>query len=127
MLRTPTPAPGEWQGPQMPCPVQGTPCQHPALGASAPFCGVEWGALVLGRKGLGKAIREQGSHLVFLDIRGLWVTAHVDVTRCRVGRAGHVHAEHKGSVPTGEVSALLSWSQDLEWELSLVLNSVPWT
>lgn len=69
--------------------LQGTPgwrAAHELLealfrswGFLAPFVSVEWGTLVPGMEGLGRAVREKGrgSDLLFLGIRGLCVKAHV--------------------------------------------------
>lgn len=48
-------------------------------GFLAPFVSVEWGTLVPEMEGLGRAVREKGwgSDLLFLDIRGLCVKAHI--------------------------------------------------
>ena len=67
----------------------GAPCQRPARAPLGHFCGVE-GATGHRKEELGRAVRGGGwrNHLVFLDIRGLGVTAHVVVTHCRVGELG---------------------------------------
>lgn len=66
----------------------GAPCQRPARAPLGHFCGVE-GATGHRKEELG-TVRGGGwrNRLVFLDIRGLGVTAHVVVTHCRVGELG---------------------------------------
>ena len=74
------------------------------------FCGVE-GETGRRKEELGKAVRggRWHIHLVFLDIRGLGATAPV-VTRCRAEERARAHAA-RGSIPTAEVCARLSWAR----------------
>lgn len=90
------------------------PTPESGSGASRPLLWVWGGEHWPGEEETGKGCPRGGvgSHLVFLDIRGLWVTAHVGVTHSRVAGAGQAHSEPKDSVPTAEAEAppaLVTW------------------
>lgn len=111
---------------QILCTLQGTLGRCPSPGLLGPFVGVKWGTLAPRMEGLGGAGREKGwgSHLLFLAIRGLQPKAHVDLLHFGAGAAGRVHAKQVGHVSAVEVRTPPELSQDVRWELSLVLDSV---